>query len=435
MIRLMMRSFSRLVRQVFVGAGTRPASQAVMGGGASAPAPEGALKREDLKRAMEIAFASPLEPETGVVASPLEPETGIIVEMKTLEEEVRELEAAMAQAPVAVREQTTEPPDVDVVEPVAIEHVNEPIAHDEPVAEDEPIAEEVSVVEEEEVAQAEATEIVTELAETNSPESVVVEAETETAPAQEVAASTADVDIEPKRPFDPEEAARALAELIEVTADGDDVPEPTDEGESTTAAEIAPIEAPAAAAEQTGAEEDAVPDIAEPAAAEAPAKPARAKKAAAKKKPAAKKKAATKKAASPRKTAAPATLDDGVWLTDAVAYTLSGAWSSTWSPPEDSSGVERLAEFRTKAAEGGITIWGRADGAPEWTPIKASYWKSGVIDPLSFFMGREDVEAEPKAANGKPKKGVKYVGLKISKAAVEELWPAQIGQDEVRNAA
>jgi hypothetical protein len=387
-----------------------------MGGAAPAPAHEGALKREDLKRAMEIAFASPLEPETGVMASPLQPETGVIVEMRTHEEETPQPQAGADEAQA------------------------------EPIAAEGPAAEETQIVEEEEIAQAEApapaTAIAVEPAETNAPEVEAVEAEAETAPTQEIAASPADVDVEPKRPFDPEEAARALAELIEVTADGDDADEPADESESIvesiTVAEIAPIEPPTAAPEQAAAEEAAaveaaVPDIAEPAAAEA-ATPARAKKAAAKKKPVAKKKAATKKAASPRKTA-PATLDDGVWLSDAVAYALNGAWSSTWSPPEDSSGVERLAEFRIKAAEGGITIWGRADGAPEWTPIKASYWKSGVIDPLSFFMGREDVEAEPKAANGKPKKGVKYTGLKISKAAVEELWPAEHREDEVRDAA
>ena len=417
MIRLMMRSFSRLVRQVFVGAGTRPASQAVMGGGA--PAPEGALKREDLKRAMEIAFASPPEPETGIVASLLQPATGVIIEMTTLEEEVRELEASIARAPLAVCEEAIEPA---VAEP--IEEVNEPVVAEEPAAE----AEEVAIAEEEEVTHVVAPEVVAE------PEAA--EAEIEAAPIQEVAESVADITVEPKRAFDAEEAALALAEMLEVSADGDDTGEPAVVDEPiATEVEIEPIdepiEAPTSEVEETVAEEVTAPDV-EQEAAEAAAKPARAK-AAAKKKPAAKKKAATKKTASPRKTAAPATLEDGVWLSDAVAYTLRGAWASTWSPPEDNSGVERLAEFRIRAAEGGITLWGRADGAPEWTPIKASYWKSGVIDPLSFFMGRDDVEAEPKAANGKPKKGVKYAGLKISKAAVEELWPAQ--QDEVRNAA
>jgi hypothetical protein len=354
MIRFMIKSLSRLVRQVFVGAHPQPTSKAVMGGDVPAPAHEGALRREDLKRAMELAFAAPLEPEAGVVV-----ETVDVAEPLT-----RFADAGIEEEPVA-EEMTQEP-------------VPEEPAPQEPVPE-------VAL-----------------------PEEASLEAETEAEPV------LAAIETEPVSASEPE---LDVAEEVQVTEVF--VEEPVSEGAS---GESAPEEA--TAGDVVAGETAVAPPV------ECAAKPARAKKAAAKKKAAPKRKAAKKGAAN----AAGELPRDEVWVSDAVTYSLSGEWTTAWSPPEDSSGIERLKAFYAKAGEGLLTLWGRPDGADHWEPIKASFWKTGFVEPLSFVMGRDNLETDAKTASGKSKKGAKYHALKVSKAAVEELWPAPV-RAEVRDAA
>jgi hypothetical protein len=186
-----------------------------------------------------------------------------------------------------------------------------------------------------------------------------------------------------------------------------------------------------AVAEET-AREDA--DVVEEAAAEDPAllteevmaavaddvveKKARKKKPAAKKKTAAK---SRKAKAADDVVAEPVPADD-VWVSDAVAWSLSGEWSDGARVPAESSDCpRRLEELREAAAEGRLTIWGRTGDAGTWQPIEASYWKSGTVAPASLAEGRENVVAEPKT-KGKAKASRKYSALKVSRAQVEELW-------------
>ncbi len=119
-----------------------------------------------------------------------------------------------------------------------------------------------------------------------------------------------------------------------------------------------------------------------------------------------------------------------VWFSDAVVWTLNGEWTSNqaWSPPPSSEGPKRLEEFREKAAEGKLVIWGRAGTAGMWEPIEAAFWKSCGFEPFSFLEGRENVFTEPKTA-AKPKPGKnrgsgaeKYCALMVSKRQVEAIW-------------
>jgi hypothetical protein len=126
--------------------------------------------------------------------------------------------------------------------------------------------------------------------------------------------------------------------------------------------------------------------------------------------------------------APPSRTERDVWFSDAVAWTLNGQWSSdqAWSPPPSSEGPKRLEEFREKAAEGKLVIWGRAGEVGMWEPIEAQYWRSCGIEQFSFLEGREKVFTEPKTV-AKPKPGKtrgaeKYTALMVSKRQVEEVW-------------
>jgi hypothetical protein len=114
-----------------------------------------------------------------------------------------------------------------------------------------------------------------------------------------------------------------------------------------------------------------------------------------------------------------------VWFSDAVAWSLSGRWDfdGAWSPPPDAP--RRLEEFREKAAEGKLTIWGRSEEIGTWEPIEAAFWKSCGIEQFSFLEGREKVFTESKtAAKPKSKGAAKYCALKVSRHQVEEVWRA-----------
>lgn len=160
-------------------------------------------------------------------------------------------------------------------------------------------------------------------------------------------------------------------------------------------------------------------------------------------KKAAAKKAAPKKRKAPAKAAPSAPVQDeieadddaqdfgrvsddtngDVWFSDAVAFSLNGRWDfdGAWSPPPDAP--RRLEEFREKAAEGKLTIWGRSEEIGAWQPIEAAYWQSCGIEQFSFLEGREKVFTEPKtSAKPKARGAEKYCALKVSRHQVEEVW-------------
>jgi hypothetical protein len=135
-----------------------------------------------------------------------------------------------------------------------------------------------------------------------------------------------------------------------------------------------------------------------------------------------------------RKKSAKALPEDAVWLTDAVIWTQCGSWREFWLPPTDPESSARVEEFRTLAAEGKLTVWGRTGEASEWTAIAASHWKKAGFDPLAFLAGRENAfsQAPVKKSRTKPPADpVRYDSLMVSRAAVEELWAAR---DEQRAA-
>ena len=118
-----------------------------------------------------------------------------------------------------------------------------------------------------------------------------------------------------------------------------------------------------------------------------------------------------------------------MWMSDAVAWSLSGRWSceeEMWTPPPGAEAPKRLEEFREKAAEGKLIVWGRAGDVASWEPIEPAYWRSCGIEQFSFLEGREKVFTEPKTpSKAKPGKGrgaEKYTALKVNRAQVEQVW-------------
>jgi len=129
-----------------------------------------------------------------------------------------------------------------------------------------------------------------------------------------------------------------------------------------------------------------------------------------------------------RKKSAKALPEDAVWLTDAVIWTQCGSWREFWLPPTDPESSARVEEFRTLAAEGKLTVWGRTGEASEWTAIAASHWKKAGFDPLAFLAGRENafsLAPVKKSRTKPPADPVRYDSLMVSRAAVEELWAAR----------
>lgn len=129
-----------------------------------------------------------------------------------------------------------------------------------------------------------------------------------------------------------------------------------------------------------------------------------------------------------RKKSAKALPEDAVWLTDAVIWTQCGSWREFWLPPTDPESSARVEAFRTLAAEGKLTVWGRTGAASEWAAIAASHWKKAGFDPLAFLAGRENAfsQAPVKKSRTKPPADpVRYDSLMVSRAAVEELWAAR----------
>lgn len=246
--------------------------------------------------------------------------------------------------------------------------------------------------------------------------------ETETDVAIEELSGESTVDAAPEVEREREEPIQASDEIVsseeavveEVparasTSEGVAVEEPGAEA----AAEGAADERPELAEEPivTAAEEGAADEEPTPAAEKKPRK----------KKSPPKRKAATK---TPRKAKAESgaepVLEDDVWVSDAVAWSLSGEWSGHLTV-ENPDCPRRLEELREAAAEGRLTIWGRTGDAGTWQPIEPGYWKSGTVEPGSLGQGGENVVAEPK---GRAKAKKKYCALKVSRAQVEELWRA-----------
>jgi hypothetical protein len=374
----MITSFSRLFRQIFGGSQAQPATEALSRDiGAESEAREAAEHRENLKRAMEAAFATP-------TATADEPPPQTVVALQALAEE--------AATGSAVHEALTEESALtEVPEVVAEPAIAEPV---EVVAEIQlaELAPALELAEVEEPTEHDIEIVEWDIAKLVEPEASPVE--------DQVAEVALQADIEEEVP------ATAEMESVEPLEDEDVVAQ-----QPATAEEIADDAAPGLTAEFVAAA----------------TKPKRAKKA---KAPAKKKSSTAKKKAAAKKTVA--LPEDAVWLSDAIAFSLKGEWSTVWTPPEDASGAERLEAFREKAASGDLVVWGCPEGAQAWEPVKAAYWKTAMVEPLSFLMGRENVATDPNGS--KAKKPVKFTALKVAQADVEALWPPTTPQ-AVRDAA
>lgn len=385
----MITSFSRLFRQIFGGSQAQPATEALSRDiGAESEAREAAEHRENLKRAMEAAFATPTatadEPPQTVLELQVLAEqaaTGIAAQEPGAEEHPQESAVSdVSEEPEAV----TEPAAVQPMEIVAELQVAEPATAE--------LAPAIELAEVEEPTEHDIEVIEWDIAKLAEPEAPSVEDQV-----AEVALQ-ADALVEEEVP--------AAAEVEDVdTASAERVAEPS------------------VTADQT---DEPVPTLTEEFVAAA-TKPKRTKKA---KAPAKKKSSTTKKKTAAKKTVA--LPEDAVWLSDAIAFSLKGEWSTVWTPPEDASGAECLEAFREKAASGDLVVWGRPEGADAWEPVKAAYWKTALVEPLSFLMGRENVATDPNAS--KAKKPVKYTALKVARADVEALWPPT-ASEAVRDAA
>lgn len=391
----MITSFSRLFRQIFGGSRAQPVTEALSRDiGAESEAREAAEHRESLKRAMEAAFATP-------TASAEEP-------VETAPQTVVELQAAAEEAATAIAAREAEP----AAEELELEVVADPAA-------EEPI----EIVAEVPVAEPVATELppaidLAEVEESTEHDIEVIEWDIARLAREPAGPATPIVE-------DQVAIAHQTGTEIEVEIDATEV----------VAAETEERAAPIAAnaADEIVSEQSAAGDALEPAPEltdefiAAATKPKRTKKS---KAPAKKKSSTAKKKTAAKKTAA--LPEDAVWLSDAIAFSLKGEWSSVWTPPEDASGAERLETFREKAAAGELVIWARPEGGESWEPVKAAYWKTALVEPLSFLMGRDNVVSDPKAS--KAKKPVKYTALKVAQAEIEALWPPA-SPEGVRDAA
>ena len=385
----MITSFSRLFRQIFGGSRAQPATEApTRDSVADVEVREAAEHRENLKRAMETAFATP----TATVEDPQAPP---VVALQAAAEQ------AVAAMTVTVQEQEDVQRADDQVEEARV--VEDVPAADVRLSADP--AEAVVEMQGTEPVAAEATPAIdlSEVEESTEHDVEVVDWD------------MAKLTREPGGAGSPDQSTIAVPAGI--PAEG--VAEPT---AIVAEDQVEPVE--------TGTPDLAVesePAVSEECAAMA-VKPKRTRKT---KAPAKKKtsSATKKKSAAKKKVDLP---QDAVWLSDAIAFSLKGEWSSVWTPPDDSSGAERLESFREKAAAGDIIVWGRPEGSEAWEPLKAAYWKTAFVDPLSFLMGRENVVTDPKAS--KAKKPVKYAALKVAKADVETLWPPAVSET-VRDAA
>ena len=389
----MITSFSRLFRQIFGGSRAQPATEALTRDiGAESEAREAAEHRESLKRAMEAAFATP----TASAEEAVETGPQTVVELQAAAEEAAAAIAAREAGPAAAElelEVVAIPAAEELIESVAEAPVAAPVAAELPPAID-----------------------LAEVEDSTEHDIEVIEWDI---------AKLAREPAEPVTPAVEEQVAVVTGTEIEAEIDA--------EANATEVEDVAaPIEANApedAASEQPIAGDDALelaPELTDEFIAAA-TKPKRTRKA---KAPAKKKSSTAKKKTAAKKTAA--LPEDAVWLSDAIAFSLTGEWSSVWTPPEDASGAERLETFREKAAAGELVIWGRPEGGEFWEPVKAAYWKTALVEPLSFLMGRDNVVSDPKAS--KAKKPVKYTALKVAQAEIEALWPPA-SPESVRDAA
>jgi hypothetical protein len=384
----MITSFSRLFRQIFGGSQAQPATEALSRDiGAESEAREAAEHRENLKRAMEVAFATPMATADAPQAPP-----------------IVALQAAAEAAAAAIATQAADPELDDRPQEAPI---------DEPPSVVQPLE---VVAQVQEAAPAELTPAI-ELAEVEEPTEHDIEV------VEWDVAKLVDEPAEPVAPPVEHRADTAIEDYLAVTAEVDDVAAPV---AASAAEEIEEEIESAQPAASEAAEPEAEPELTAEFVAAA-TKPKRTKKA---KAPAKKKTSTTKKKTAPKKTAA--LPENAVWLSDAIAFSLHGEWSSVWTPPEDASGAERLEAFREKAATGEIVIWGRPEDAEAWEPVKPAYWKTALVEPLSFLMGRENVVTDPNAS--KAKKPVKYTALKVARSQIEALWPPATGEI-VRDAA
>ncbi|NOT40915.1 MAG: hypothetical protein HOP13_10515 [Alphaproteobacteria bacterium] len=363
----MITSFSRLFRQIFGGSQAQPATEALS---RDIGAESEARVASEHRESLKRAMEAAFSTPT---AAPEEPHD---------EAEPTVLELQAAAEDVAAEIVASEPEPEEFVEEVA-EPVTFTAEAPAPYVTEHPPAIELAETEEQrehdiEILQWDITKFAEEPTE---PE----------VPAVEELAATAETYTDVETPADEESVAAPVME------------------EETPEAEVETLEAVA---------EEAVAVAAGP-----KAKRAKTPKAPAKKKTATKKKAAPKKSAD--------LPQDAVWLSDAIAFSLKGEWSATWTPPEDASGAERLEVFREKAAAGDLAVWGKPEGGDAWEPVKAAYWKTAFVEPLSFLMGRENVVTEPNG--GKAKKPVKFTGLKVAQTEVETLWPPST--EPVRDAA
>lgn len=115
-----------------------------------------------------------------------------------------------------------------------------------------------------------------------------------------------------------------------------------------------------------------------------------------------------------------------VWLRDAIWYAQSGKWEPQPSNPDTAEAVAQelcdlCVEFRNRAFESAIPIWGKQKPADElWRPIPATYWADYEINYL--YLLEEPPEVLCSQVANTMAKGLLWDHLMTNRALVESIW-------------
>jgi hypothetical protein len=121
------------------------------------------------------------------------------------------------------------------------------------------------------------------------------------------------------------------------------------------------------------------------------------------------------------------------WLRDAIWRAYIGTW---YVPPEglgqNTSESEKqrfvmliIREFRQRASDGRLPVWGWSKGYTLWEEVPREFWRDNHIDHISVARADhpEDVKARPEQLLMKPDTSADWSHFKTSKAVIERLYP------------
>ena len=81
-------------------------------------------------------------------------------------------------------------------------------------------------------------------------------------------------------------------------------------------------------------------------------------------------------------------------------------------------------EFRQRARNGNIVVWGKIWENGTWDPIPAEYWAHHWVEPTELMREKPE-RLVSDAATPEGKNGPFYKYLKVSRSQIEDRWPPQ----------